>query len=226
MPQEDYQGHRQRLLNKFLSADLSAFADYEILEFALIYALPRKDVKPIAKELLRKFGSLKGVVDANVSELIEIKGLKNYSAALLKLLRFFAVKYSSLEIKEKESLSSPENVVNYLKARLSGEKKEKFHAVFLNSSNKVLNFSEISKGTINKSAVFPREIAEMALASKAASVIISHNHPAGSLTPSQNDAAVTQAVKNALKTLEIELLDHIIISSSGGYFSFKENGFL
>ncbi|MDR2192414.1 MAG: DNA repair protein RadC [Endomicrobium sp.] len=223
---QDHQGHRQRLLDKFLTSGLSALAEYEILEFALIYALPRKDVKPIAKELLAKFGSLKGVVDADISELIQIKGLKNYSAALLKFLRFFAVKYAGLEIKERETLSSPDEVVNYLKARLSGESKEKFYAILLNSSNKVLNFAEVSAGTINKSAIFPRELAEFALVSKAASVIISHNHPAGSLAPSQNDIIATQSVKDALKTLEIELLDHIIISSSGGYFSFKENGLL
>jgi DNA repair protein RadC len=226
MAQEDYKGHRQRLLNKFLSSGLEAFADYEILELALGYALPRKDVKPIAKELLRKFGSLKSVADAEIAELIKIKGLKNYSAALLKLLKLFAVKYCGLEVKEKESLSSPDEVVNYLKARLSGETKEKFHAVFLNCANKVLNFTEISEGTINKSAVFPREIAEKALSSKAVSVIISHNHPAGTITPSQSDISATQSVKKALKTLDIELLDHIIISSSGKHLSFKEYGIL
>ncbi|MDR3113803.1 MAG: DNA repair protein RadC [Endomicrobium sp.] len=213
-------------MHKFLESGLDAFADYEILEFALIYALPRKDVKPIAKELIKKFGSLKGVVDAQTCELAEVSGLKDYSAALLKLLKSFAVLYSSLEIKESDSISSPEAALNYLKARLSGESKEKFCAIFLNSANKVLNFSEISKGTINKSAIFPREIAELAIASKAASVIISHNHPAGTTDPSKNDIISTQSVKNALKTLDIELLDHIIISSSGGYFSFKENALI
>jgi DNA repair protein RadC len=222
----DCQGHRKRLLQKFAASGLDAFAEYEILEFALIYALPRKDVKPIAKELIKSFGTLKGIVDADIEELIKIKGLKEYSAALLKFLRFFSVKYSALEIRERETLFSPDEVVNYLKTRLSGESKEKFHAIFLNSINKVLNFAEISKGTINKSAIFPREIAEIALASKAVSVIVSHNHPAGSLSPSQNDIISTQYIKNALKTLEIELLDHIIISSSGGHFSFKENELL
>jgi DNA repair protein RadC len=222
----DNAGHRQRLLKKFSETGLSAFADYEILEFALIYALPRKDVKPIAKELIKKFGSLKGAVDAEICELVKIKGLKEYSAALLKLLKSFAVLYSSLEIKESDSLSSPDAALNYLKARLSGESKEKFCAIFLNSANKVINFSEISQGTINKSAIFPREIAELAISSKAASVIISHNHPAGTTDPSKSDIISTQSIKNALKTLDIELLDHIIISSSGGYFSFKENAML
>ncbi|MDR1695680.1 MAG: DNA repair protein RadC [Endomicrobium sp.] len=216
-----YLGHRKRLKEKFRETDLRSFADYEILEFALTFCMPRKDTKPLAKELIKKFGSLKQVFDASFEELQTVKGISGHSSVFISFLKSIALHYGYLEIKEGENLSSPRQAVNYFVSALSGEKIEKFCAVMLNSANKVIECVELEKGTVNRSVVIPRKIAEAALKYKAASVIVAHNHPGGTLKPSQNDIDATKSVHAALKTIDVSLLDHIIISN-GSYFSFKE----
>ncbi|MCL2389956.1 MAG: DNA repair protein RadC [Endomicrobia bacterium] len=217
----DYLGHRKRLKEKFKKKNLKDFADYEILEFALTFSIPQKDTKPLAKKLIKKFGSLKQVFDASFEELQTVKGISGHSSVFISFLRQTALLYRYLEIKESKNLSSPQEVVNYFVSALSGEKIEKFCAVMLNSGNKVIECVELEKGTVNKSVVMPRKVAEAALKYKAASVIVAHNHPGGTLKPSQNDIDATKSVYAALKTIDVSLLDHIIISN-GNYFSFKE----
>lgn len=216
-----YYGHRSRLKEKFKKAGIDNLKDYEILELALIFAIPRKDTKPLAKELIKKFGTLKQVIDAEIAELLEVKGISEHTCLFIKYLKSFASLYSYLELKTKDPLSSPEAVVKYLISVLSAEKIEKFYALFFNSGNKVISCQTIEYGTVNKSVVFPSKIAKAALKLNAASVIVAHNHPGGTLRPSQNDIDATSAVKAALASIEISLLDHIIISGSK-YFSFKE----
>ncbi|GHT22617.1 UPF0758 protein [Endomicrobiia bacterium] len=220
-PEPHYLGHRCRLRKKFISGGFSNLADYEILELTLTYVLPRKDVKVLAKEMINKFGSLKQVFDADTDQLKGIKGISDYSAEFLLFLKKFVSLYLSLDIKEKDRLSSPKNVKDYLISTLSGENIEKFYAILLNSGNRVTDCLEIESGTVNKSLLIPRKIAEIALKCRAASVVIAHNHPGGTLKPSQNDINATVAVKKALESIEISLLDHIIISNNN-YFSFKE----
>ena len=216
-----YLGHRYRLRKKFISGGFNNLADYEILELVLAYVLPRKDVKVLAKEMINKFGSLKQVFDADTDELKQIKGISDYSAEFLLFLKKFTSLYLSLDIKEKDRLLSPENVKDYLVSALSGEKIEKFYAIILNSGNRVTDCLEIESGTVNKSLLIPRKIAEIALKHRAASIVIAHNHPGGTLKPSQSDINATAAVKKSLESIEISLLDHIIISNNN-YFSFKE----
>lgn len=216
-----YTGHRKRLKSKFSASGFDNFADYEVLELALSFALPRKDTKPIAKQLIKKFGSLKQVFDAKEEDLMSIKGISEHSALFISFLKKFAGIYSYLDIKDAKALSSPETVVNYLISVMSGEKIEKFYAVLLNSGNKVIDCLEIEQGTVNKSVVIPRKIAEKALKFNASAVIIAHNHPGGTLKPSQQDIDATAAVKNALAAVDVALLDHIIVCVND-YFSFKE----
>lgn len=216
-----YTGHRKRLKEKFSVSGFGSFADYEILEFVLTFALPRRDTKPLAKELIKKFGSLKQVFDANEDELKSVSGISGHSALFISFLRQFAALYSYLDIKSSASLSSPEALVNYLMSVLSGEKIEKFYAVLLNSGNKVIDCVELESGTVNKSVIMPRKVAEQALKFKASAVIVAHNHPGGTLKPSQNDIDATAAVKAALTAVDVSLLDHIIISGNA-YFSFRE----
>lgn len=216
-----YFGHRSRVKDKFMASGFDSFADYEILEFALFFAIERIDVKPLAKELIKKFGSIKQVLDADFDDLLNTPGLSRHSAIFLVFLREMAAYYSYLDIKDSKSLSSPEAVVDYLIAVLSGEKIEKFYVVLLDSGNKVIECKEIESGTVNKSVIFPRKIAEAALSNKASAVIIAHNHPGGTLKPSQNDIDATNAVKAALQTIDVAILDHIIVSGNK-YFSFKE----
>lgn len=220
-----YFGHRSRVKDKFLNCGFDNFADYEILEFALFFAIERIDVKPLAKELIKKFGSVKQVLDADFEELAGFPGLSRHSAVFLVFLREMAGYYSYLDIKSSRSLSSPGAVADYLISVLSGEKIEKFFAVLLDSGNKVIECKEIESGTVNRSAVMPRKIAEEALKNKASAVILAHNHPGGTLKPSANDIDATDAVRLALQTLDIMILDHIIVSGNK-YFSFKEHNLI
>ncbi len=218
-------GHRKRLKQKFLSSGFDGWCDYEILEFALTFVLPRKDTKTIAKDLLAKFGTMHGLLQSDFREFTKIKGIAGHSAFFLSFLKSFSVKYSEFELKEKEKLSSPKDALIFLKSLIGSSQDEIFYAIFLNASNKVLDCRQISKGIVNKSAVYPRKIAELSLKNNACGVIISHNHPGGSCNPSENDIIATDAVLKALKTIDVILLDHIIVTSKN-YYSFKDNGLI
>ena len=218
-----YIGHRKRIKEKYKTNGFKGWLDYEILEFALSYAIPRKDTKPIAKSLLSHFRTFNGVLDAEVIELENIKGLSRHSALFIRLLKDTAVCYSEKDLYNRDLVSSPKNVYDYLKISLKGSNNEEFKALFLNNRNHLLAIETLQKGTIDKSVVYPRKIIERALYNNATNVIIAHNHPSGSLTPSKDDITVTRVIKDALGTIDIILLDHIIIGGNG-YFSFKENG--
>lgn len=219
----DYIGHRKRIKEKYKAGGLNGWLDYEVLEFALLYAIPRKDTKVIAKELLSKFKSINGVLDADRKELEKVYGISEHTALFLNFLKDIAVFYLEKGLYKKDLLSSPDVVYDYLKASLRGALDEEFKAVFLNNRNHLLAVETIQTGTVNKSVVYPRKIVERALYNHATSVIIAHNHPGGSLKPSEDDCRVTKAIKEALKTVDIVLLDHILIGGDS-YFSLRENG--
>lgn len=216
-------GHRKRLKEKYISAGITGWPDYELLEFALGYAIPRKDTKSTAKELISRFKSFSGVLDADVKELETVKGISGHSALFLKLLKDVAGHYVRSGVPGKDLVSSPEHAVEYLKSVLKGSGDEEFIALFLDSANGLIVSEKLHTGTVNKAAVYPRKVAERALYHKAVGVIISHNHPGGSLRPSEDDKLSTQKIKEALTAIETELLDHIIICGSD-YYSFKEHG--
>ncbi len=217
-----YLGHRKRIKEKYKTAGLNGWLDYEVLELALSYAIPRKDTKPIAKELLSKFKSINGVLDADRKELEKVWGISEHTALFLGFLKDIAILYLEKGLYNKDLVSSPDVVYDYLKASLKGTVDEEFKAMFLNSRNRLLAVETIQTGTVNKSVVYPRKIAERALYNRASGVIIAHNHPGGSLNPSEDDCRVTKAIKDALKTVDIVLLDHILIGGDS-YFSFREN---
>jgi DNA repair protein RadC len=220
-----FRGHRQRIKERFLRSGLKDWKDYEILELALTFAVARKDTKQIAKQVIEKFGNLKNVLNSDIERLKEIKGIKDHAAFFISFLKSFAVKYSELELAEKEKISSPSDTVVFLKALIGSSKDEIFYAIFMNASNKILFYDEINRGVVNKSAVYPRKIVELALKHNATSVIVAHNHPGGGCNPSQNDIIATEAVLKALKTVDISLLDHIIVTDKK-YYSFKDNGLI
>ncbi|MDR2644718.1 MAG: DNA repair protein RadC [Endomicrobium sp.] len=220
-----YLGHRSRLRNRFLETGFKGLADYEILELALTYVIPRKDVKPQSKSLIQEFGSLKQVFDADIKDLKKIKNLSAYSAGFLMFLRKFSSLYLSLRIKQQEKINSSLMAKDFLISSLSGEKIEKVYILTLDSGNRITSYKELESGTVNKSFLMPRKIAETALNNKAASIIIAHNHPGGTLKPSQSDIAATISVRKALESIEVFLLDHIIVSNND-YFSFKEHSLI
>jgi len=220
-----YIGHRQRIKDKYKKSGIDGWLDYEVLELVLSYTIARKDTKPIAKELMSRFKTINGVLDADSKELQSISGVSEHTTLFLKLLKDIAVLYLENGLHSKDLLSSPELVFDYLKASLKGCVDEEFKALFLNSRNQLIAVEALQAGTVNRSAIYPRKIVERALYHHAVGVIIAHNHPAGTLTPSKEDCTVTKSVKDALKTVDINLLDHIIIGGND-YFSFNKKGLL
>ena len=220
-----YIGHRQRIKDKYQKSGIDGWLDYEVLELVLSYTIARKDTKPIAKELIARFKTINGVLDADRKELKNIQGISEHTALFFSLLKNVAILYLENELHNKNLLSSPEMVFDYLKASLKGSTDEEFKTLFLNNRNQLISIETLQTGTVNRSVVYPRKIVERSLYHHAVGVIISHNHPAGTLKPSKDDCAVTKVIRDALKTVEISLLDHIIISYND-YFSFKSKGLL
>lgn len=218
-----YLGHRRRIKEKYRSNGIAGWLEYEVLELALTYAISRKDTKPIAKDLISRFRTINGVLDADRKDLETIPGISEHTSLLLKLLKDIAILYVGNRLHHRDLLSSPQAVYDYLRTSLKGASDEKFKMLFLDSRSQLIAVETFETGTVNFSVVYPRKVVERALYNHAVSVIIAHNHPAGSLEPSQEDLDVTKAIRKALKTVEITLLDHIIIGNND-YYSFKNNG--
>jgi len=217
-------GHRQRLKEKFL-AEPKALADYELLEMLLFAASPRKDVKPMAKKLINKFGSFAKVCAASVSDLKTIDGLGITGIATIKAVQESASRMLITEAKEKTVISNWAKLIEYLRIEMGHLKEEQFRALFLNSKNMLLLDEVQNEGTINHTMAYPREIVKRALEVGAASIILAHNHPSGDLTPSRSDIDLTQQIVNAAKPLGISIHDHVIISQDCHY-SFKSKGLI
>jgi DNA repair protein RadC len=210
----DAAGHRQRLKKRFLSHGLDGLHDYEALELLLSYAIPRRDVKPVAKELLRKFTTLKKVIDAPLEHLQEVSGVGLHSAVLLKLCRELLILYLEAPDLERQSVTSPNQIANLCRARLEGLSKEQFLVLFLDNRHRLIQSEVIHRGTVDMSVVYPREVLSQALKYQAAAILVAHNHPGGSLTPSADDIKITAELKNAAAVLGIRLLDHLIVAES------------
>ena len=221
----DYLDHRKRVREKYLKNGIAGWHDYEVLEFLLFFAVSRKDTKPISKELLKKFKTLGGILDASFDELRTVKGIGENAASLMKLVREMSSLYLKRKVEQRAVFSSPGAVYDYLKASMQGLRDEVFKVIYLDASNKFIESEIMSRGVVNKAAVYPRKIVENALKRNAVSVIISHNHPSGKLVPSNDDRRMTKMVSDALSVINITVVDHVIVSSEG-YFSFKENGLI
>lgn len=221
-----YLEHRQRLRDRFKKTGGNGLEDYEALELLLTYVIPRRDVKPIAKTLLKRFGGLAGVLEAKWSDLETITGLGETSSTLLMLVKELFIRYTKAEvIRNKNSLSSPDSTMKFLKTKLAGLHHEAFLVVMLNVKNEFLAEELISEGTVNKVVVFPRRVIESALAHHAARVILVHNHPSGSVKPSDEDIKLTNTIVEAARPLDIKVLDHIVVGKEG-FYSFVENGLM
>ena len=218
-----YIGHRKRIKGKYEKSGIDGWLDYEVLELILSYAIPRKDTKPIAKELLSRFKTINGVLNADPKDLTAISGISIHTAVFLSFLKDVVVLCAKDELHNRDLLASPQVVYDYLKVSLKGAVDEEFKMLFLDNRNQLIAVETFETGTVNRSVVYPRKVVERALYNHASGVIIAHNHPAGTLQPSQDDSTITNAIKTALETVDIVLLDHIIIGGNS-YFSFKENG--
>ena len=225
MDKKHQKGHRERLRQRFINAGPGALHDYEIIELLLTYAIPLKDVKPIAKDLLLRFRNFQGVLDASYNELCEVKGVSSNSAALIRLIKETCSEYLAEKMKEKDALSSPEAVLDFAKMKISGLKDEAFLVIYLDIKNHVIDYEIISEGTIDQAVIYPRNIIRKAIFSNAAGLIVMHNHPSGICEPSKDDIKLTGAVRDAAKAVNIRIIDHVIVGKSG-YFSFVREGLL
>ena len=232
MNEKDSQGHRERIKEKFLKNGIDGFAEYEILELLLTYCIPRKDTKPIAKELLNKFKSLDNIFKADFDKLSAIDGLGKNSIAFLKLIGDLPsiiykdeLKNKKLIDKETLKISNKDILLKYLRNKIGYEEIEKFYVLYLSSSNEVIEFEENSVGTLDRSSVYPREIYKKIINLNAKSVILAHNHPSDNITPSKCDIELTNEIAKGLKNFGALLIEHIIITKNS-YFSFLEEGLI
>ncbi|NDV26605.1 DNA repair protein RadC [Desulfovibrio sp. JC010] len=219
-----YHGHRQRLKEK-LGKDSKNLADYEILELVLGQVLPRQDTKPLAKELLAEFGTLGGVFHAPDEQLKKFKGIGPGVLIFFTLMREFWTRIAEEPLKNKETLSSAEAVRKAAMARIGNLSKEEFWIALVNNQNKVICWERLSEGTVDKTAVYPREIVALTLRHDASGVILSHNHPGGNPAPSPEDKQMTMEIAALCQDMGIRLLDHVIVTADR-FHSFKEAGYL
>ena len=232
MNEKDSQGHRERIREKFLNNGIDGFAEYEILELLLTYCIPRKDTKPIAKELLNKFKSLDNIFKADFDKLSAIDGLGKNSIVFLKLMGDLPsiiykdeLKNKKLVDKETLKISNKDILLKYLRNKIGYEEIEKFYVLYLSSSNEVIEFEENSVGTLDRSSVYPREIYKKIINLNAKSIILAHNHPSDNITPSKCDIELTNEIAKGLKNFGALLIEHIIITKNS-YFSFLEEGLI
>ncbi|HEY2617335.1 MAG TPA: DNA repair protein RadC [Acetobacteraceae bacterium] len=217
-------GHRLRLRERFLAAGPEALADHEMLEIVL-FALPRRDTKPLARALLSRFGSFARVITAPVQDLLAVEGLGEAGVAALKAVQAAALRLLRAEVIDRPVLNNWDRLMAYLNAELARERVEQFRVLFLDNRNHLLADEAQQRGTVNHTRVYPREVAKRALELHATALIVVHNHPSGDPTPSRDDIAMTQQIKAAAAALSIVLHDHIVIGS-GRWLSFCKEGLL
>ena len=210
-----YHGHRERLRERFRNAGPDALSDYELLELALFPALPRRDTKPLAKLLLRTFGSFPEVIHAPEARLREIDGIGDASITQLKLLAAAATRIAKGELQQRKALSAWNDVVDYCRTSMAFADKEQFRILFLDKRNQLISDEVQQVGTVDHTPVYPREVIKRALELSATAIILVHNHPSGDPTPSSADIHMTKAIIDIAKPLGISVHDHIIVGKNG-----------
>jgi len=224
-PGDIHQGHRKRLREKFLKSGLAGFHDYEIVELLLTLGSPRRDCKQPAKEAIKQFKTLRGVLAASPQELQQIDGIGPHSAFGIKLVQEAAREFLKEKILEKPFYKSSQVVFDYLYHSMRDLKKEVFKVIYLNSQNQITDTTDLFEGTVDGSSVSPREIMEGAIKYNATSLIFVHNHPSCSPEPSASDKELTRELAYAGKIMRMRVLDHLIIGDNR-YFSFADDGLI
>ncbi|MHB8800280.1 MAG: JAB domain-containing protein [Thermoanaerobaculia bacterium] len=226
-PKPTYLGHRQRLRDRFLKTGFTGFGDYEVVELLLTLAIPRRDVKPAAKALISKFGSVRGVLDAPVEELRRIEGLGEVAPVALRIVRETASLYLQQTAEGAEPLKDPEALVRFWRSRIGALPYEVFEVAYLDSAGRLLcdGVERLEEGTTDRASVYPRRVLEAALRRNAAAIVVAHNHPNGEVTPSEQDKLLTRALSLAAGTVSVRLLEHLVVSPDK-VFSFREAGLL
>ncbi len=211
----DTKGHRARLRTRFMRDNGKAMPDYELLELMLFAAVPRVDTKPIAKALLKRFGSLGDILAAAPDTLMQVNGVGESAVVLLKASRELARRAARESIETRPVLGAWNSVLEYCRIQLAHEQTERFHLLFLDSKNALIADEEQHHGTVNHTPVYPREVVKRALELGATALILLHNHPSGNPTPSADDVSITREVIEAAAPLGITVHDHIVIGRHG-----------
>ena len=216
-------GHRERMRARYRTGGLDGFHDHEVLEILLYYCYPRGDTNPRAHEMLAKFGSLHNLLEADVDTLIDRLGCTENIAVLLNLVPALANRYYRSKWGQSVRLDSAQAAGEYAMDLFVGQTVERFYVLSLDSQLRLKNTALISEGTVDEAAVYPREVAKAAIQDKVTNVILTHNHPGGSLRPSRADAEVTRQVAEGLAYIGVKVLDHIIVAGDT-YYSFAARG--
>ena len=226
-------GHRQRLRERFLRSGLEGFADYEVVELLLTLAIPRGDVKPAAKALIARFGDLRGILDTPVEELRSVRGIGAVAPVALRIVRAAATLYLRQESAGRDTLADPSRLEEFWRMRLGGLRIEVFEVAYLDSAYRLLPdgrggreaVERLEEGTVDRAAVYPRRVVEAALRRGAAAIVLAHNHPNGDPAPSRHDKTLTRAIVLAAETVQVRVVDHLIVAA-GQVFSFRRERLL
>jgi DNA repair protein RadC len=214
-PRPHHAGHRERLRERALKGGLEALPDYELLELWLFRSIPLKDVKPLAKALLARFGGLSGVLGASHAELRTVAGVGENVALDLKLMHEAAVRVGRDPVKKRTVISSWSALLAYVKVALAHEAREQFRVLFLDKKNQLIADETMNRGTVDHAPVYPREVMRRALELSASSLILVHNHPSGDPSPSSADVEMTKQVVEAGRSLRITVHDHLVVGRDG-----------
>jgi len=214
-PKALHAGHRERLRERAVAGGLAAVPDYELLELFLFRSIPHKDVKPLAKQLLARFGSLGGVLGATTDELRTVAGIGEAVALDLKLLQEAGLRTAREQVARRPVISSWNALLAYVKTALAHETREQFRVLFLDKKNQLIADEVMNRGTVDHAPVYPREVARRALELSASALILVHNHPSGDPTPSSADVDMTRQIVDAVRPLRIAIHDHLVVGRDG-----------
>jgi len=223
-PTSPHEGHRKRMRHRFLEEGLDSFADHEVLEYALSYAVPRGDTNETAHRLLTRFGSLAAVFETDPSDLAAVAGMGARTAAFLSFVPQLARRYLKDRVETaKPCLKTSEEAMSYAIPLMAGRADEVFYVVSLDASCRVLHAALLTRGTVAEARLHPRQVVEVALRNRASSVLFIHNHPAGTARPSTDDLRLTETLVKALQPLSIKVLDHIVVAGDQAYSFVRGN---
>lgn len=214
-PKAHYLGHRDRLRQKIIERGVDALEDYELLETLLFAFIPRRDVKPISKALLTRFGGLGGVLSASAADLVTVQGVGDSCASYLKTVDALRHRAARETIIKRPLLNSWAAIVQYVKSRLEHEAREHFLILYIDKKNQLIDDSVHSIGTIDHSPVFPRELTKSVLDKGASAIVLVHNHPSGDPTPSRADIDITRHLMDILSPFDVEVHDHLVVGKHG-----------
>jgi len=219
------EGHRRRLRERLLDGGANTLLDHELVEFLLTLAIPRRDMKPLAKTLINTFGSLSGLLTADGESIKKVSGMGEKSTAAIKIVQAAALRLISEPVREQPILTSWQALLDYLRADMAHLVHERVRVLHLNSKNRLIRDELVSEGSIDQAAIYTREVIRRALELGSAAIILVHNHPSGDSTPSRQDIAVTKDICDAGRKLGIAVHDHIIVGKNG-HTSFRTQGLL